>query len=244
MPGGGALTIETADVQVDDEYAASRADLPTGQYVAVTVSDSGTGMPPNVIDRAFEPFYTTKPNGEGSGLGLATVYGIVTQAGGNVRIYSEPGLGTTVTMLLPVTGQLPPVPEPSPAKPEGGAGTTVLVVEDESALREVTRRILVRNGYRVMVAANGQEAIDIAARSPDHIEVLLTDVVMPQMQGKEVAGRIRALQPGIRVLFMSGYTQGLLGAQGVLEPGISLIEKPFSEATLLAKIRTTLRAPA
>jgi two-component system, cell cycle sensor histidine kinase and response regulator CckA len=174
---------------------------------------------PEVIDRAFEPFYTTKPKGEGSGLGLATVYGIVTQAGGNIRIYSEPELGTTLTVLLPVTGRAPAGAAQAKAKPEGGSGETVLVVEDESALREVTRRILARNGYKVIVAANGQEAIDLSDTCPGQIDLLLTDVVMPQMQGKEVADRVCAAQPGIPVLFMSGYTQGLLGAQGILAPG-------------------------
>jgi len=241
MPNGGKLTIETSNVRVDEEYAASRANVAQGQYVTMKVGDTGAGMPPEVIERAFDPFYTTKPKGEGSGLGLATVYGIITQAGGNVRIYSESGLGTTVTVLLPVTYKSAAAEAPSADRRVGGAGETVLVVEDEAALREVTRRILARNGYHVMVAAGGQEAIDISARD-DQIDMLLTDVVMPQIQGKEVAERIRARHPGIRVLFMSGYTQGLLDAQGVLEPGIRLIEKPFSEAALLTKIRTILSA--
>jgi two-component system, cell cycle sensor histidine kinase and response regulator CckA len=241
MPGGGKLTIETSTMQADEEYAASRYRTPPGRYAAIKVSDTGTGMPAEVAERAFEPFYTTKPKGEGSGLGLATVYGIITQAGGSVRIYSEPGLGTTLTVLLPVTDQLAvPIAAP-PGKPRGGAGQTVLVVEDEAALREVTRRILDRNGYRVRVAGTGQEAIDISAGA-DQIDILLTDVVMPRMQGKEVAERVRALQPGVRVLFMSGYTQGLLGAQGVLEPGTRLIEKPFSEAALLGNIDAILSA--
>ncbi len=244
MPGGGTLTIETANVRVDDDYAASRVDISPGRYVSVKVSDTGTGMPADVVDRAFEPFFTTKPKGEGSGLGLATVYGIIAQAGGSVGIYSEPGLGTTLTVLLPVTDQAPATGAPSADKARGGQGETVLVVEDEAALREVTRRILARNGYQVMVAANGEEALAVSAAHPGQIDVLITDVVMPHMQGKEVAERVHVLQPEIRVLFMSGYTQGLLGAQGVLEPGLSLIEKPFSEAALLAKIREILSVPA
>ncbi len=241
MPTGGKLTIQTANMDVDQAYAASRANLSPGRYVALKVSDNGTGMPPEVIDRAFEPFFTTKPKGEGSGLGLATIYGIVTQAGGNVRIYSEPGLGTTVTVLLPVTDQSPSGADRPGDEPEGGGGEQVLVVEDERALREVTRRILARNGYRVMVAASGQEAIKVAAASDGCVDALITDVVMPGMQGKEVAERVRELHPGIRVLYMSGYTEGLLSAQGVLDPGINLIEKPFTQASLLRKVRGILR---
>ncbi len=189
-------------------------------------------------DRAFEPFFTTKPKGEGTGLGLATIYGIVTQAGGNVRIYSEPGLGTTVTVLLPVTDRSSPVAERAPGELEGGSNERVLVVEDESAMREVTRRILTRNGYQVIAAANGQQALEVAANCD--VDLLLTDVVMPGMQGREVAERVRGLQPDIGVLYMSGYTQGILGAQGILEPGINLIEKPFMETSLLEKLHEIL----
>jgi hypothetical protein len=135
-----------------------------GQYVALKISDNGCGMPPEVADRAFEPFFSTKPKGEGSGLGLATIYGIVTQAGGNVRIYSEPQLGTTITVLLPVTDQLPPADEHPSGEPARGGDELVLLVEDEPAMREVTRRILLRNGYRVIVAASGREALSAAAR--------------------------------------------------------------------------------
>jgi CheY-like chemotaxis protein len=244
MPRGGKLTIETSDTDVDEAFTVSRPDLPTGQYVCLKVSDTGTGMPPEVIERAFDPFFTTKPKGEGSGLGLATVYGIITQAGGSVRIYSEAGLGTTIVVLLPVTDRSPRTTEQPPATPVGGNGESVLVVEDEDALREVTRRILARNGYNVLLAANGHEAIDIAASCPRPLHALVTDVVMPGMQGREVADRVSAVHPGIRVLFMSGYTQGLLGAQGILDPGIQLIEKPFSQAALLTKLRTVLTEPA
>ncbi|HUC58442.1 MAG TPA: PAS domain S-box protein [Streptosporangiaceae bacterium] len=243
MSGGGKLTIKTEDVEVDEAYAASRADLTPGQYVALKISDNGPGMTRQVLDRAFEPFFTTKPKGQGTGLGLATIYGIITQAGGNVRIYSEPGLGTTVTVMLPVTDQTAAERLLPPARPEPGRGELLLVVEDEAALREVTRRILTRNGYRVIVAANGQQAIEAAAASGGEIDGLITDVVMPGMQGREVADRIRELNPAIAVLYMSGYTQGILGDQGVLEPGITLIEKPFTEAALLRKVRGILPEP-
>jgi hypothetical protein len=242
MPSGGRLTIETRDTRVDEAYAAGRPNLGPGWYVSVKVSDTGTGMPEEVASRAFEPFFTTKPKGQGTGLGLATAYGIVTQAGGTLRIYSEPGLGTALEILLPVTERAAAL-EPPPAEPVRGSGQTVLIVEDESALREVTRRLLSRNGYLVLAAAGGQAALDLAARHPGGIDVLLTDVIMPKMQGREVAERISARQPGVRVLYMSGYTQGLLGDQGVLEAGVQLIEKPFTEQDLLAKLNVILSAP-
>ena len=240
MPQGGKLIIRTASTGIDD--IASRGEMPPGQYVELTVSDTGTGIPKDVLDRVFEPFFTTKPKGEGTGLGLATVYGIITQAGGHVRIYSEPGLGTSLTALLPVTAQdIAPV-APPPAEARHGHGQTVLVVEDEPAMREVTRRILARNGYHVVAAASGHEALDVLASQLEHIDVLLTDVIMPRMQGKELANKVRILQPAARVVFMSGYTQGLLSEQGVLEPGVHLIEKPFSETTLLTRLHGILSA--
>jgi len=242
MPSGGRLTIETRNTQVDEAYAGGRPNLVPGWYAGLKVSDTGTGMPQEVIDRAFEPFFTTKPKGQGTGLGLATTYGIITQAGGALRIYSEPGLGTTLDVLLPMTEQVR-VQETRPAEPAPGAGQTVLVVEDEAALREVTRRLLSRNGYQVLAAAGGQGALDLLASHRGLIDVLLTDVVMPRMQGREVAERVRALQPGARVLYMSGYTQGLLGEQGVLEPGVQLIEKPFTERGLLVRMNEVLSAP-
>ena len=242
MPQGGKLIINTANTSTDD--TASQGEMPPGQYIALKVSDTGTGIPKDVLDRVFEPFFTTKPKGEGTGLGLATVYGIVTQAGGHVRVYSEPGLGTSFTVLLPVTEQEIAPATPPPAQPQHGHGQTVLVAEDEPATREVTRRILARNGYHVVAAASGHEALDILASQLEHIDVLLTDVIMPRMQGKELADKVRILQPAVQVVFMSGYTQGLLDEQGVLEPGVHLIEKPFSETTLLTKLHEVLSAPS
>ena len=235
MPAGGQLTIETASTELDRAYAAGLVSLPPGGYIRVKVSDTGTGIPKEVIDRVFEPFFTTKPQGAGIGLGLATSYGIITRANGTVRIDSEPGQGTTVTVLLPVTDRTA-----GPARePDRGAGTVVLLVEDEPAVREMTRRILDRSGYRVLTAATGQEAV-AAAGQQGQIDVLLIDMIMPEMRGNEVADRVRALRPGIQVLFMSGYTQDLLSAQGILKPGFSLLEKPFSEASLLAKLNEVL----
>jgi two-component system, cell cycle sensor histidine kinase and response regulator CckA len=239
MPQGGELVIRTVGTIITDA-AANQDEISPGRYAVLKVSDNGTGMPKQVLDRVFEPFFTTKPKGEGTGLGLATVYGIITQAGGHVRIYSELGLGTSVTALLPVTEQDLASVTASAAEPQRGRGQTILLVEDEAALREVTRRILDRNGYQVIAAASGAEALDILAGRLDSIDVLLTDVIMPRMQGKELADRVRILRPAVAVIFMSGYTQGLLGAQGVLEAGVHLIEKPFSEITLIAKLHEFL----
>ena len=241
MPGGGKLTIQTTSAQVG-EPAAAQAGLSPGPYVMLKVSDTGCGIPRDVLDRVFEPFFSTKPKGEGTGLGLATVYGIITQAGGNVRIYSEPGIGTTLTGYLPVTSDETARGAPAPAAAQPGSGQIVLVVEDEPALREVTRRMLADNGYQVTAVCGGLEALAALTHQLNRIDVLLTDVIMPQMQGKELAAKVLALHPDTRVVFMSGYTQGLLSAQGVLEPGIRLIEKPFSEATLLTKLHEVLSA--
>ena len=241
MPGGGKLSIQTTSAHVG-EPAATQIGLPTGPYVMLKVSDTGCGIPKHVLDRVFEPFFSTKPKGEGTGLGLATVYGIITQAGGSVQIYSEPGLGTALTAYLPVTSAAA-APVVAPAAPCPGSGQIVLVIEDEPAMREVTRRILAENGYQVTAVAGGKEALAALTHRLGHIDLLLTDVIMPQMQGKEVAAKVLALHPDTRVVFMSGYTQGLLNSQGVLEADIHLIEKPFSEATLLTKLYEVLNAP-
>jgi PAS domain S-box-containing protein len=242
MPGGGTLTIDTANLDVDADYAASRHGLKAGRHVRMRVSDTGTGMPKQVLDRVFEPFFTTKPKGEGTGLGLATIYGIITQADGHTQIHSEPGLGTTFTALLPVTDQTPAQPEAPAAIHHSRGGETVLVVEDEDAMREVTRRILARNGYQVITAATGADAVELALRLERDIHLLITDVIMPQMLGKEVADRIGAHRPGIRTLFMSGYAHPVLASQGTLDPGVTLIEKPFTEPALLDKIKEVLDA--
>ncbi|MGH3202577.1 MAG: response regulator [Streptosporangiaceae bacterium] len=241
MPSGGELVVQTC---VDEAHPASRIGLPPGPYACLKISDTGAGMSREVIDHAFEPFFTTKPKGEGSGLGLATVYGIVTQAGGYVQIHSEPDIGTTVTILLPATGPRAQAEPASARDREGGSGETVLIVEDEPAMREVTRRILSRSGYHVIAAANGREAIEIAASHAGDIDVLLTDVVMPRMLGQEAAERIRALRPGVQVLFMSGYAQGALDSRGVVAGGVNLIQKPFSEAQLLARLGQVIASAA
>jgi CheY-like chemotaxis protein len=196
-------------------------------------------MTPDVMARAFDPFFTTKPKGEGSGLGLATVYGIVAESGGNLHLYSEVGLGTTVRVSFPAT-----TPDASRMRPSeridvpAGGGETILVVEDEAAMREVTCRMLRRNGYIVLDATNGEDALRVASGSD--FDLLLTDVVMPQMSGRELALRLSASKSGIAVLFMSGYSGGVLGPQRVLDDGVALIQKPFNEQALLAKVHEVL----
>jgi two-component system cell cycle sensor histidine kinase/response regulator CckA len=238
MPTGGRLNIDTAAVHVDADHAAGRAGLALGRYIRIRVSDTGTGMPKDVIDKAFEPFFTTKPAGQGTGLGLATVYGIITQAGGTVQIYSEPGLGTTITILLPVTDTTPDGTQRAPAQPDlDGGDSTVLVVEDETALRHVTERILRRGGYQVLSAADGAEALEIARHHPGPIDILLTDVIMPGMLGKDLADAVTAARPDTAVVFMSGYAQPVLTTHGTLAAGVHLLEKPFTSTELLTLLQ-------
>ena len=240
MPGGGTLRIDTANVAVDADSVAGGSPARPGQHVRLRVSDTGAGMSADVVAHAFEPFYTTKGDGAGTGLGLATVYGIVTQAEASISIQSEPGAGTTFTIMLPVTDEAAAWIEEVAPYERTPKGETVLVVEDEEALREVTERIFTRNGYRVITAANGPDALTLVARHAGEIHLLATDVVMPKMLGKEVAERVRELRPDIEVLFMSGYAQPVLASQGRLEPGVALVDKPFSEASLLAKAAKVL----
>jgi PAS domain S-box-containing protein len=235
MATGGTLTIDTSNITVDADTVAGGSKSRLGRNVRLRVSDTGTGMTADVIRHAFEPFYTTKRDGTGTGLGLATVYGIVAQADGHVQIYSEAGGGTTFTIMLPATAEVAVAAVQAAPYHRAPTGETVLVVEDEPALREVTRRILARNGYNVITAENGPEAFDVARDYSGDIHLLVTDVVMPHMLGKEVAERMRLIKPGIEVLFMSGYARPVLASQGRLEPGVALVEKPFSEADLLAK---------
>jgi two-component system cell cycle sensor histidine kinase/response regulator CckA len=241
MPTGGRLTIDTAEVRVDEEHSAARAGLSPGRYLRLRVSDTGTGMPKNVIDKAFEPFFTTKPSGQGTGLGLATVYGIITQAGGTVQIYSEPGLGTTFTILLPVTDvQAQEAAVEETAEGLAGHGAVVLVVEDEDALREVTSRILKRGGYTVLAANGGEEALRLAAGTA--VDVLLTDVIMPGMLGKDLADAVTTRHPRTKVLFMSGYAQPVLTNHGTLAADVHLLEKPFTSAELMRALHDELQA--
>jgi PAS domain S-box-containing protein len=244
MPDGGTLSIDTTNDTIDETSMTDGAARQAGRHVKLRVADTGTGIPPEIAERVFEPFFTTKPKGEGSGLGLATVYGIITQAGGHAEITSAPGAGTAFTIFLPATDQQPtPAETPAPATAPSHGGETILVVEDEQALREVTRRILARNGYHVLTADSGLEALKTAEHSEQEIDLLLTDVIMPHMLGKELATKICDLYPNTRVVYMSGYAQPVLASQGTLDPGVTLVEKPFSEPALLDRVRAVLDTP-
>jgi PAS domain S-box-containing protein len=242
MPGGGTLTIESGNTRVDDTYAATHPGLHPGRYVKLRVSDTGTGMDQATIDRVFEPFFTTKPKGHGTGLGLSTVYGIVTGAGGILQIYSEPGLGTAISALLPAASEAPAAPAPATGSPDGqrGHGETILLVEDEESLRDLAQRILARNGYQVRPALLGPAAVEYAADPAHRIDLLLTDVVMPGMLGTEVASAIHQHRPRLPVVYMSGYAQPILDAHESATHHLDLLEKPFTQATLLARVHHTL----
>jgi PAS domain S-box-containing protein len=246
MPGGGRLSIDTGNTEVDATYATRRPGLTPGRYARLRVSDTGMGMDQATAERVFEPFFSTKPKGRGTGLGLATVYGIVTGADGSIEIYSELGLGTTVSVLLPVTDE-DVAPEAPPVVVAGddqrGHGETILLVEDEESLRKLTSRILTRSGYHVCAAASGSEAVQRASDPAQPIDLLLTDVVMPEMLGNEVAARVQAARPGVPALFISGYAQPILDSHGVPSPRYDILEKPFTEAALLTRVRRAMKAP-
>ena len=238
MPGGGRLTIDTAIIDADDAYVTSRPEVKPGRYIRLRVSDTGTGMDRATIQRVFEPFFTTKPKGRGTGLGLATVYGTITHAGGTVQIYSEPSLGTTFSVLLPATDE-EATPHPAAVIPGDGCrghGETILIVEDEESLRQLTSRILTRNGYRVYLATSGPDAVQWASDPAQVIDLLLTDVIMPEMLGNEVAARVLAIHPHVPCLFMSGYAGPILDSHAAGAPEADILEKPFTEIGLLTRV--------
>ena len=245
MPQGGTLTLETANMEIHADYAAEHWPAKPGRYVMVAISDTGIGMDAETQRRIFEPFFTTKPVGQGTGLGLATVYGIVKQSEGYIWVYSEPGLGTTFKIFLPRVDELPD-DKRSDAAAEVAAGghETILLVEDNPALREVTRRQLAASGYSVLVAVDGEAAEALAGAYAGTIDLLLTDVVMPKLGGGELAERLAASRPGLPVLFMSGYTDGALAQHGVLKEGVALLEKPFSGEKLVRAVRELLDRPS
>jgi PAS domain S-box-containing protein len=241
MPRGGRITIETANVILDETYARSHVGVRPGPFVMLAVSDTGCGMDAASRRRIFEPFFTTKDRSKGTGLGLATVYGTVKQVGGDIWVYSEPGRGTTLKMYFPAfaeTSGTPAVTKPEPPT-EVGTGT-ILLVEDEKAVRDLTVRMLQRLGYNVLVAASGSEAIEIAGSYPDPISILLTDVVMPNMSGRQVADQLLSARPGLKVLYLSGYTDTTVIHHGVPETGVDFLPKPFSRDVLAKKMREIL----
>jgi CheY-like chemotaxis protein len=242
MPDGGQLVIETHHVTLAPDQIENRPMVP-GPYVQLVVTDSGIGMDAETQARIFEPFFTTKGPGQGTGLGLSTAYGIVKQSGGWIWVYSELGQGTTFKIYLPAT-DAPVAVTPSVPQPVSRASTgeTVLVAEDQDDVRDLTKRVLEREGYVVLAAASGGDALELAAHYAGPIHLLLTDVVMPGLSGREVAERLSAARPGVCVLFMSGYTDNVIAQRGVLDPGIAFLSKPFTPETLAAKVRDVLDA--
>jgi CheY-like chemotaxis protein len=222
---------------------SGRPDVSAGRYVRLSVSDTGAGMSPDVAARAFEPFFTTKPAGQGTGLGLATVYGIVTQAGGNISIYSEPGLGTRVSIHLPAVDEAATAADPSSARPlRAGEGLSVLLVEDESAVLLAGARILTGHGYKVRVRADPADALKVLSDPAEQIDILVTDVVMPGMSGVELATRAHELRPELPILYMSGYSQELMVYRSTLPAESKVLQKPFSRHDLLAAVGDMLGA--
>jgi CheY-like chemotaxis protein len=241
MPMGGRLVIETANVHLDEAYARSQTEARAGAHVVLTVSDTGHGMDAQTVAHVFEPFFTTKSEGKGTGLGLSTVYGIVKQSGGHVTVYSEVGQGSSFKVYLPRVD--------APAEPASGAPTrsgeargteTILLAEDEPALREMIREVLEGAGYAVLEAPLPEAALALAERHPGTIHLLMTDVVMPGMGGRELAGRIQAGRPDTRVLYVSGYSFDRVGHHGLIEANTTFLEKPFSAETLLRELRRIL----
>ena len=241
MPVGGKLTIETAKVQLDEDYAGRHISVKPGPYVLLAVTDTGTGMDATTRERIFEPFFTTKDVGKGTGLGLSTVYGIVKQSGGYVWVYSEVGKGTSFKVYLPVVGDHPTPEERAAEMNESKGGTErVLLVEDEEQLRTLAKVILEEKGYAVAEAPNGKSAIELCQNPLFTIDIMITDVVMPQMSGRELAEIIKTLRPQARVLFMSGYTDDSVVRHGVLEDQVFFLQKPFSPVSLIQKVREVL----
>ncbi|HEX2545581.1 MAG TPA: response regulator, partial [Ramlibacter sp.] len=240
MPGGGRLTIETANCTLDDAYAAVASDVRPGQYVMVAVSDDGTGMPPEVLARVFEPFYTTKPEGQGTGLGLSMAYGFAKQSGGHIRVYSEPGQGTTVKLYLPRTMEQEVATVAPPAQTVVGGSETILVVEDDLAVQASVVRMLQALGYRTLRANDAQAALTVL-QSGAKVDLLFTDVVMPgPLRSPELAQLARGIHPRIGVLFTSGYTQNAIVHAGRLDAGVELLSKPYRQEDLARKVRRVL----
>jgi CheY-like chemotaxis protein len=245
MPTGGKLTIETANVDLDQAYARGHTSVAPGRYAMVAISDTGIGMSPEVRARLFEPFFTTKEVGKGTGLGLATVYGIVKQSGGNIWVYSELNRGATFKIYLPLVDE--PVEAAEPARGAAEAqkgGETVLVVEDEEAVLALARRTLLRDGYTVLAARSAEQALQLAAGHAGPIHLLLTDIVMPGISGQLLARRLAGPHPDMKVIYMSGYTDNAIVHHGVLELGFTLLQKPFTPKALAQLVREVLDTPS
>jgi CheY-like chemotaxis protein len=243
MPEGGKITIETANVDMDVAYVRDHPLARPGPYVMLSVSDTGTGMDEQTQRRIFEPFFTTKEMGKGTGLGLATVYGIVKQSGGFIWVYSELDHGTTFKVYLPRVTEAVDAPTPRAQPKESPRGTeTVLLVEDAAAVRAVSRQVLERLGYAVLEAPDGKAALHLATKHRGPIHLLLTDVVMPELGGRQLAEQLTALRPELKVLYVSGYTDDAVVRHGVLEAGIAYLQKPFTPEILGRRVREVLDA--
>jgi signal transduction histidine kinase/CheY-like chemotaxis protein len=244
MPRGGELAIETSNVDFDPSEAAQQGEARPGRHVRIAVSDTGVGMSRDVLDHLFEPFFTTKPSGAGTGMGLAAVYGVVRQSGGHLTVASEPGRGSVFTIFLPrveaAVAALAVAERPAPA----GGKETILLAEDEDGVRRLLRRLLEEQGYRVLEAASGGEALTVVERHAGSLDLVVTDVVMPGMGGREMVARLLERRPGLRVIYISGYTDEAVLQHGVLTPGTAFLEKPFSPAELALLVRRVLDAEA
>jgi len=243
MPTGGRLTVETANVEHDPEYARDREAAAVRRFAMLAVTDTGCGMDEATKARIFEPFFTTKETGKGTGLGLATVYGIVKQAGGFIWVYSEPGQGTSFKIYLPAVDATAERTTAAATTPAPRGTETVLLVEDAAAVRAVTKQILERQGYTVLEAPDGEAGLRLAQRHRGVIHLLLTDVVMPRVGGRELAEQLARLRPDVKVLYASGYTDDSVVRHGILESGTAYLQKPFSPESLARKVRDVLDAP-
>jgi len=240
MPQGGKLMVETTNFHVDQAFATEQPEFRPGPYVLLCVSDSGVGMRPEIRQRIFEPFFTTKGPGEGTGLGLATVYGIIKQSGGHIEVYSEEGIGTTFRIYLPAVEEHVAV-APTAETLAATAGTeTILIVEDDTAVRRVAVDVLEEEGYKLLVASGGREALEHVRKYTGQIDLLLTDLIMPEMSGRQVAEAVVALLPSIKVLYISGYTDDAVVRHGLLSDTVAFLQKPFTSTTLGSKVRDVL----
>ncbi len=238
----GTIAIETADAHVDEAWSSQHRDAIPGDYVLLTVSDTGSGMDQQTLSAIFEPFFTTKEMGKGTGLGLATVYGIVKQNDGFITVSSEPGRGTQFCVYLPRCGGRTETPPDTPAStgPAAQGAETILLVEDEPAIQQMAKAMLERLGYTVLTTTSPTEAIRLADAHAGDIDLLMTDVIMPEMNGRDLATDLLALYPDIKCLFMSGYAADVIAPHGVLEPGVHFVQKPFSVDIVAARIREVL----